>query len=202
MTTTGSDAKGPGRRRRHVCKTDSPDRVAMHVALVHRALDEADEGGQFPGDPLTAEQIVEALRAMHAGGTDRNGLVDALRAIVGHDVHRAAAVWHAAWQTGAQVPAGTALLAAVGHADEDAAAATAEQYRQAASLLALAAEQRHDREQHATELVDAALSLADGDEETAANSLAVAAMLTVGSTYMVLADAVAQLITHPLLGPL
>lgn len=170
-------------RRESIRLHESAYEIWGHTLIVDKAL--ARDGR----DPLTASQVVEVLRTMHDAGHDDDQLADTVRSLVGDDVHCTAAVCRTADHTHACTATQAALEAVVASPDRG-AAATAEQHARAAGLLALAAVQHDDREQHVTELAGMAMFMTGQFAPIAGNSLALAATLTTGSTYMLLADAV------------
>ena len=165
--------------RRH----DAAIEIWGHTLLVDRGLVREYR------DPLTAPQVVEVLRRLHEAGADDDHVAQTIRVLVGSDVHRTADVFRHADLTLSGPAAETALESVVAHRDRD-AAANAARHRRAADLPAIAAENRHDRDEHVRTLARTAMSLTNQVAPVAGNSLALAATLTTGSTYMLLADAV------------
>lgn len=177
--------------RETVRRSDAADEVWGHILLVHRAL-----GTPYgpDTDKLTGPQIAEAARQLHAAGADDDTVREAIRALVDGDVYRAGETYRLTDLSDAHYPAQDALLAVAQHRDRD-AVGTAMQHERAAALLRLAAEDHPDRDAHVEELVTLALFLTGQVAPVAGHSLALAATLTTGSTYMLLAAAVEQMLT-------
>ena len=177
--------------REELRECDAVNEISGRVLLVHRALGDPYAAR---GDSLTPTQVAEALRGLHAAGADDDSLASTVRAFVGDDVHRAAAVCRASQCSDAYPHARSALLDATRYADRD-AEGTARQYARAAELLLFAATDHLRPKDHVEQLAAYALRLTDGVAPVAANSLALAATLTTGSTYMLLAEAVERMLS-------